>query len=150
MRNLKAYRNEISDNGALALASLISHQCSPLEELHLSHNGISGVGAAALFKSFTEARSPVGASRPFVYPRYDITRAAPLPVWIRLEYNKIAETQQVLKKWEAESKSIRRVENPQHRLACFADRCAINEIFLLSHHSTLINNSTYTRFDTLT
>lgn len=120
LRNLKVYKNELSDNGALALASLIAQQCSPLEELHLSHNNITSVGAAALFKAFAEARAPSGQ---FVYPRFDSIRGAQLPVWIRLEYNKILDTHAVLSKWDSESRALRKLEGGC-RLTCFADRLA--------------------------
>lgn len=141
LRHLKIYKNSISDAAASAIAHLILVQPSSLEELHLSHNKITDVGAAALFKSFAHAQKPSDApssktttnrrkqQQRFIYPRYVETvsnrnmTSTPsyLPVWIRLEYNYIMDTMTLLQKWEADCRLIRQYD--QHvKLACFADR----------------------------
>lgn len=126
LRVLKVYKNLISDGGALALAGLILKQPSALEELHLSHNRIKTAGAEALFKSIGQARlkcynETAKAAHMHVYPRPDPTRQEFLPVWIRLEYNNIADTHGLLQKWESEMRGSRSFD-PSWKLVCFADR----------------------------
>lgn len=80
-----------------------------------------------MFKAFAEARTAIGELRgSYVYPRYDSVRGGQLPVWIRLEYNKIIETCSLLQKWEAQCKTIR--EGSGYRLTCFADRLVFQSI----------------------
>lgn len=120
LRNLKVFRNAVGDSGATALASLIHAQCTAVEELHLSHNEITSAGAAVLFKAFAEACKQDGS---FTYPRYDYIRGIQLPVWIRLEYNRVMEGNQLLEKWEAECRAARKIKD-RYSLFCNADRPA--------------------------
>jgi len=85
LRVLKLYRNAIDDQGAQAVADLCSHRPS-LEELHLSHNRLTAVGANFIVSAAEAARRGETSS----------ASSSSRPLWLRLEYNRVAEPEVVL------------------------------------------------------
>jgi len=84
LRILKLFRNQLDDRGAEGIAELIS-QKPDLEELHLSHNSITAVGARAIVEASDAARSD---------------RSNPL--WVRLEHNHVADPDEVFETFKQE------------------------------------------------
>jgi len=86
VRVLKLYRNQLGDAGMLFLAQLVLTQPQPLHEIHLSHNQITGAGAAVLVFA-------LGSLHPqSIYPfRTPQMPDRFVPCWCRLEMNAVAE-----------------------------------------------------------
>lgn len=115
VRSMKLYKNNISDEGAFALAKLIANHKWPIEEIHLSHNNISDRGAEKLMKAFLEART----EDKFIYPRLDTLKMICLPVWIRLEYNRITDCESVLSRLTEQAHGQR---TDKRKIFCFAEK----------------------------
>ncbi|CAE8614463.1 unnamed protein product, partial [Polarella glacialis] len=79
---LRAYRNRLGDEGASVIAELILAQPYPISELHLSHNHITGVGAASVVLSAGAAFDRYPFAMPPKYVRYS-------GLWVRLEQNDV-------------------------------------------------------------
>eukprot|EP00746_Dinoflagellata_sp_MGD_P086643 gnl/MRDRNA2_/MRDRNA2_34315_c0_seq1.p1 gnl/MRDRNA2_/MRDRNA2_34315_c0~~gnl/MRDRNA2_/MRDRNA2_34315_c0_seq1.p1 ORF type:complete len:712 (-),score=132.37 gnl/MRDRNA2_/MRDRNA2_34315_c0_seq1:157-2292(-) len=79
---LKLYKNRIGDEGATRLAELIKVQVEPMEELHLSHNLLTGLTLVTLCLAFHRHKYQA-------YP-YRGRQNVFLPCWVRLEYNYIS------------------------------------------------------------
>ena len=81
-RIIKAWKNDVGDNGCVALGKLLLLQGSSrgthMRELHLSHNNISAAGALALLAACKQ-----------VYPIKDCSTGAKQPLWLRLHCNVI-------------------------------------------------------------
>uniref|UniRef100_A0A0G4HEH4 Uncharacterized protein n=1 Tax=Chromera velia CCMP2878 TaxID=1169474 RepID=A0A0G4HEH4_9ALVE len=88
LKHLRAYKNEICDQGVMALGDLIMKQNSPVEEIHLSHNRVTPKGARALWDAILTSRDEDGHS---VYPKRVNGQNSyrTVPVWLRMEYNSI-------------------------------------------------------------
>jgi len=84
---LKLFKNDISDRGAMAFATLLRQ--GELRELHVSHNKIGIAGARALLEAAAEA-----------YPINGV------PLWLRLEANMISYVD--LAAWEKKLHPLRR------------------------------------------
>lgn len=150
LRSIKLYKNVIADEGAAALGRLVSAHPWPIEEIHLSHNVLTDIGAEVLLKSFLFVMAPAGVdtvscpnsltepgSR-FVYPRFDPIKGVFLPVWVRLEYNHISSCDEVLRRtastlveYTRQKQQINNLNtggppwssnSDPNRVACFAER----------------------------
>eukprot|EP00922_Rhytidocystis_sp_ex-Travisia-forbesii_P044183 GHVS01065908.1.p1 GENE.GHVS01065908.1~~GHVS01065908.1.p1 ORF type:complete len:584 (+),score=90.57 GHVS01065908.1:235-1986(+) len=89
LKVLRAHKNRLGKATCAALCQLIEQMRTPIEELHLSHNQFEGKDATsiciALFKK------SIHYSAIATYPRWDSQQNVFLPVWIRLEFNKLGE-----------------------------------------------------------
>lgn len=99
---LKLYKNRISSAGILALCEFIrnNHRAGPVYEMHLSHNEVDDESALELLRTLRE--SELKQRYP---PRRSIEGVEgthPVPVWVRLNQNKITEPSQVLRTIQAE------------------------------------------------
>lgn len=109
VRILKLYRNKLGDAGAQEVATLILAQPKPIHELHLSHNGISNLGAAAILIS-------LGSKHPAApYPFKGLRNGTYHACWVRLEHNDIVEPEQLVLALQATgevflSSSLRRLD----------------------------------------
>eukprot|EP00929_Paragymnodinium_shiwhaense_P088103 TRINITY_DN48309_c0_g1_i2.p1 TRINITY_DN48309_c0_g1~~TRINITY_DN48309_c0_g1_i2.p1 ORF type:complete len:914 (+),score=190.67 TRINITY_DN48309_c0_g1_i2:74-2815(+) len=91
---LKLYKNRFTSAGVMALCEFIrtNRKAEPIYELHLSHNEIDDDAAYTLFRTLHEAR-----------PRYPPKRldqsppTKPVPVWIRLNENRIKKPHDMLR-----------------------------------------------------
>lgn len=79
---LKLYKNRIGDEGGLRLVQLISEQMEPMEEVHLSHNALTGVTLVSLCLAIHRHK----------YQAYPLRgkQGAYIPIWVRMEYNSIS------------------------------------------------------------
>eukprot|EP00928_Gymnodinium_smaydae_P031398 TRINITY_DN23054_c0_g1_i2.p1 TRINITY_DN23054_c0_g1~~TRINITY_DN23054_c0_g1_i2.p1 ORF type:complete len:849 (-),score=155.32 TRINITY_DN23054_c0_g1_i2:6-2552(-) len=84
LRILKLYNNRLGDDGAIALAKLLLRLRNPVHELHVSHNGITEKGAAALILAL--AKHPAEAY-PFEIPG---KAGSSCGCWVRLEQNAVS------------------------------------------------------------
>ena len=112
LSKLKLFKNSIGDAGAAAVAAYITKAaaagCLLLEELHMSHCSISSSGALLVMNAVAAAATPAAdsskesaaaaaasaAAAPaatFVYPRLDSRKKSHVPLWLRMEYNAIAD-----------------------------------------------------------
>lgn len=80
---LKVYKNKITDEGGARLAQMVSRQPSSVEELHLSHNMLTGKSLIALCMALGKHEGYPLLGRNRVY----------IPCWLRMEYNHIARPQ---------------------------------------------------------
>jgi len=81
IRVLKLFKNRIDDEGALGIAELIKARPS-LEEIHLSHNNITGDGVQKLVSAGCSGKAS------------DSRRA---PLWLRIEQNDVSDVDQLLR-----------------------------------------------------
>lgn len=99
---LKLYKNRISSAGILALCEFIrnNHRAGPVYEMHLSHNEVDDESALELLRTLRESELKLRYP-----PRRSVEGAEgahPVPVWLRLNQNKIIEPSQVLRTIQAE------------------------------------------------
>lgn len=137
LRSLKVYRNSIGDSGAIALAELVELSPWPIEEVHFSHNHIGNTGALRFMSAFLNCYQPqvytdisapnfkVVAGAP-VYPRLDPHRPLYLPVWLRLEYNYIQDTESLLLSLSKELQMQRGIDGRKTAIACFAEKAGLS------------------------
>jgi hypothetical protein len=101
---LKLYANRISQGGVLAICEFIrmNERAEALQELHLSHNEVDDESALELLRTFKSLR-----------PRYPPRRAAEgsgeivlVPVWLRLNHNRIRDPAAVLRAAEDENINV--------------------------------------------
>lgn len=83
VKALRLFKNRLGDGGARHVAELIMEQSKPLIEVHLSHNGISSVGAATILLAFGSCRHRL---YPFRLPHKSHNWGA---CWLRLERNDV-------------------------------------------------------------
>lgn len=139
---LKLYANHISQGGVLAICEFIrmNERAEALQELHLSHNEIDDEAALELLRTLHNQR-----------PRYPPRRAcegtgeiASVPVWLRLNHNKIRDPQHVLKAAESEGISYCLVWDRQAcgTSKCYRRDCPLVHLFCFSvqFHQTLPAN----------
>eukprot|EP00440_Ansanella_granifera_P003033 gb/GFBE01003307.1/.p1 GENE.gb/GFBE01003307.1/~~gb/GFBE01003307.1/.p1 ORF type:complete len:233 (+),score=53.85 gb/GFBE01003307.1/:1-699(+) len=102
---LKLTANRISQGGMLALCEFVrANEAEAVRELHLSHNEIDDDSAIELLRNLkTRAGS-----------------AGDVPVWVRLNHNRIQNPDQVRRDAEAEGITIC---NASDRQACSTDKC---------------------------
>mmetsp|Transcript_58190 Transcript_58190/g.138567 ORF Transcript_58190/g.138567 Transcript_58190/m.138567 type:complete len:651 (+) Transcript_58190:168-2120(+) len=84
----KLYKNELTDEGASRLAKYVKKQPDFVEEVHLSHNQLTGRSLVALCMALV--KHDRGA-----YPFQNRTRLF-IPCWVRMEYNNIAKPQELV------------------------------------------------------
>merc|ERR1711920_29156 len=133
---LKLFGNSISKGGILALCEFIraSKDAEPLQELHLSHNDICDDAALELLKTFKE-------HRPQYPPRRAIEKGSkpvPVPVWVQLNSNKIAEPKAVLQMARDEGVTICEAWD---RRACGTGRCCVRGSCPLVHLYSFLRQS---------
>eukprot|EP00919_Chromeraceae_sp_WS-2016_P022274 GHVR01052957.1.p1 GENE.GHVR01052957.1~~GHVR01052957.1.p1 ORF type:complete len:257 (+),score=89.21 GHVR01052957.1:43-813(+) len=92
LKQLKAYKNDITDDGLKQLNILFSRQKIAVEEVHLSHNFLSYKGAHSLLKSISYTKDDKGVC---VYPRN-----GKIPLWLRLEHNSIENVDELIHDFE--------------------------------------------------
>eukprot|EP00434_Breviolum_minutum_P013440 symbB.v1.2.011847.t1/scaffold801.1/size161289/3 len=76
LKVLKLFNNQLGDDGANELGEIFKH-CHAIEEVHLSHNLFSETGVEAMVKA---------ANR-------ELPRKAERPLWLRMEHNKLQDTE---------------------------------------------------------
>lgn len=83
---MKLYKNRIGDEGGIRLADVVRRQPSAFEELHLSHNMLTGRTLIAICMALGkhEGYPLVGRNRLYI------------PCWLRMEYNHIGRPQDVV------------------------------------------------------
>lgn len=82
VRSIRAFKNQIGDEGCAHLAELIISQPFPISEIHLSHNKVSGLGAACVVFA---AGAAFG-----VYPYAVQPKCLKFTgIWMRLEQNDV-------------------------------------------------------------
>lgn len=104
VRELRAYKNSLGDEGILNLVRYMLSQPQPFHELHLSHNGITSLGAMIMLLALGDLH-PENVY-PFPMPK------APgryVPCWCRLEHNDIEGASKLVKVLER-SGSVRIIE----------------------------------------
>ncbi|CAJ1336877.1 unnamed protein product [Effrenium voratum] len=110
VRSLRAYRNCFGDEGALHLAELIWRQRWPLAQLHLSHNSISGYGAACIILALACAKAGRGPNAEGTYP---LRVASKVPrytgCWMRLEQNEVQSPEKLAQELRAFGARIEQV-----------------------------------------
>uniref|UniRef100_A0A7S4REQ7 Uncharacterized protein n=1 Tax=Alexandrium monilatum TaxID=311494 RepID=A0A7S4REQ7_9DINO len=100
---LKVFRNNLGRAAACVLADWISSSAVPLLELHMSHNYVPMEGAICIFEAV--ARNPK-------YPPERPDKGT-VPLWLRLENNIIARSQELIPMAEARMKALRAGACPQ-------------------------------------
>eukprot|EP00404_Azadinium_spinosum_P050467 CAMPEP_0180763782 /NCGR_PEP_ID=MMETSP1038_2-20121128/38092_1 /TAXON_ID=632150 /ORGANISM="Azadinium spinosum, Strain 3D9" /LENGTH=198 /DNA_ID=CAMNT_0022798143 /DNA_START=30 /DNA_END=622 /DNA_ORIENTATION=- len=103
LKVLKLFRNHIDDEGADGLATLVEEVRS-IEEIHISHNQITGTGARRLVKAAAER-----------YSRRDDP-----PLWLRLEQNVVMDSASILEDLQSKGHSICARED---EIRCTTRRC---------------------------
>lgn len=118
LRNLKIYKNRVSDLTCVALAKILWHQSEACEELHLSHNEIRHRGVCTLLA--------VLAMHPKeVYPRQVEHLDEAIPCWLRLEHNQATSVEHLLSALQKDPVRLRYCMAPRSETAsCSAFRCA--------------------------
>lgn len=79
MKVLKIYKNVIDDSGAGALADFLK-QCWTIEELHMSHNSLTGSGVETIVAAAAKSRM-----------------RNMNPLWLRLEQNKVRNPEETMR-----------------------------------------------------
>lgn len=130
VRSFRLFKNEISDNGALALCNMIAASPEPLHELHLSHNRITWRGALALFEAVADSCK---------YP-YTVGNKQ-WPFWLRLEWNSI-DWLRVFRNLRAEHESMWDSADKRNSPHVLSHRC-------IAMHSSYQNQSLECAEDTL-
>eukprot|EP00931_Biecheleriopsis_adriatica_P043125 TRINITY_DN24656_c0_g1_i2.p1 TRINITY_DN24656_c0_g1~~TRINITY_DN24656_c0_g1_i2.p1 ORF type:complete len:732 (-),score=192.37 TRINITY_DN24656_c0_g1_i2:36-2075(-) len=82
IRSLRAYRNRLGDEGARLVAELILSQPLAISQIHLSHNGLTGLGAACV----SMAAGAAFRRYPF---RMNYRSERWQGCWMRLEMNQV-------------------------------------------------------------
>lgn len=95
IKALRLFRNRLGDEGARHIAELVIEQPQPLIELHLSHNGLTGLGAAMVLLAFGAARS---RAYPFRLPHRPSLFGGS---WLRLERNDVEAPEALLEALKA-------------------------------------------------
>ncbi|CAJ1396548.1 unnamed protein product [Effrenium voratum] len=95
---VKLYRNALTDAAAPALAALC-HSCPQLSEMHLSHNSFTSIGTQAIVDAALSAE-----------------KLQELPLWLRLERNRVEQPQRLLDSWGR--RSVCRVTEHCRRQSC--------------------------------
>lgn len=133
--SLKMYKNRISQGGVLAICEFIrtNRRAGVVHEMHLSHNEIDDESAHELLRTLSEMK-------PRYPPRRPVEGAeggtALVPVWVRLNHNRIRDPAAVLRAFESEGITscaarnahgcgpgrCSRVECPLAHLYLFADQ----------------------------
>lgn len=118
LRNLKIYKNRVSDLTCVALAKILWNQSEACEELHLSHNEIRHRGMCTLLA--------VLAMHPKeVYPRQVEHLDEAIPCWLRLEHNQATSAEHLLSALQKDPVRLRYCMAPRSETAsCSAFRCA--------------------------
>lgn len=76
LKVLKLFNNQLGDEGAEELGEIFKH-CHSIEEVHLSHNNFTEAAVEAMVKA---------ANR-------ELPRKAERPLWLRMEHNKVQNTE---------------------------------------------------------
>ncbi|CAK0893012.1 unnamed protein product [Prorocentrum cordatum] len=82
VERLKFFRNLIGDAGAEAIGQYLAAAHRAVQEVHLSHNRISERGARAFLAALSE-------SQKYPFPTEGSKSGARMPLWLRMEYNRI-------------------------------------------------------------
>jgi len=102
---LKLYKNCISQGGVLAMCEFIrtNRRAGPVHELHLSHNEIDDESALELLRTLREQRSRYPPRRPMEGAgAAGGATQVPVPVWVRLNQNRIRDPPAALRLLESE------------------------------------------------
>eukprot|EP00747_Dinoflagellata_sp_TGD_P010834 gnl/TRDRNA2_/TRDRNA2_120209_c3_seq1.p1 gnl/TRDRNA2_/TRDRNA2_120209_c3~~gnl/TRDRNA2_/TRDRNA2_120209_c3_seq1.p1 ORF type:complete len:922 (-),score=195.31 gnl/TRDRNA2_/TRDRNA2_120209_c3_seq1:124-2826(-) len=119
---LKLYKNRISQGGVLAICEFIrmNKRAQPIYEMHLSHNEIDDDSAHELIRTLHKQKSR--------YPPKRVTPDAPsgglVPVWVRLNHNRIRDPAAVLRSMESEGITSCGARNSH---ACGLGKCSLPE-----------------------
>eukprot|EP00747_Dinoflagellata_sp_TGD_P220274 gnl/TRDRNA2_/TRDRNA2_92269_c0_seq1.p1 gnl/TRDRNA2_/TRDRNA2_92269_c0~~gnl/TRDRNA2_/TRDRNA2_92269_c0_seq1.p1 ORF type:complete len:1200 (-),score=224.92 gnl/TRDRNA2_/TRDRNA2_92269_c0_seq1:171-3770(-) len=127
---LKLFANHISQGGVLAICEFIrmNERAEAVQELHLSHNEIDDESALELLRTLHYQRPRYPPRRPM-----DGTgNVAPVPVWLRLNHNRIRDPPNVLRSAEAEGITICTAWDRQH---CGTSKCCKRECPLVHLYS---------------
>jgi len=119
VRIIKLYKNQIADDTCDALAALILALSEPVEEIHLSHNEIEQRGLVVLLGAI--------AMHPgHIYPRQ--ARNHPCPCWVRMEHNKVMDTEELLSGLAAQPVGLRYclAKRSDKGPSCTSFQCCVN------------------------
>lgn len=127
---LKLFANKISQGGILALCEFIreNNEAEPIQEMHLSHNEIDDEAALELMRTL-QVMQPRYPGRRLVE---DTGESVVAPVWLRLNHNRIRDTEGVRKTAEQEGITLCAARD---RSACGTTRCSRKETPLMHLHS---------------
>lgn len=100
--SLKLFKNRISQAGVLAICEFIraNKRAAAVHEMHLSHNEIDDESAHELLRTLQEQRPRYPPRRPVEGAEEGTT--ALVPVWVRLNHNRIRDPSTVLRAFEVE------------------------------------------------
>jgi len=122
--SLKLYKNRISQGGVLAMCEFIraNRRAGPVHEMHLSHNEIDDESALELLRTLQEQRPRYPPRR---HPEGSHAAAGggpvPVPVWLRLNQNRIRDPPSALRAIESEGISYCAARNAH---GCGPGKCA--------------------------
>lgn len=123
--SLKLYKNNISLGGVLAICEFIrANRCAgPVHEMHLSHNEIEDEAALELLRTLQEQQPRYPPRRLVDGPPTDAGKSAlaPVPVWVRLNQNRIMNPAAALKTLDAEGITYCAARNAH---SCGPAKCA--------------------------
>merc|ERR1712196_272499 len=115
--SLKLYKNHISQGGVLAICEFIrtNKRAGAVHEMHLSHNEIDDASAQELMRTLKEQKGR--------YPpkRSEGSESGTVPVWVRLNNNRIRDPAAVLRTLEAEGITYCSARNAH---GCGPSRCS--------------------------
>jgi len=96
------FKNRISKAGVLAICEFIraNKRAAAVHEMHLSHNEIDDESAHELLRTLQEQRPRYPPRRPVEGAEEGTT--ALVPVWVRLNHNRIRDPSTVLRAFEVE------------------------------------------------
>jgi len=117
--SLKLFKNHISQGGVLAICEFIrtNKRAGAMHEMHLSHNEIDDESAHELLRTLYEQKSRYPPRRPVEGAEGG---AALVPVWVRLNQNRIRDPPGVLRTLEAEGVTYCSARNAH---GCGPGRC---------------------------
>eukprot|EP00386_Alphamonas_edax_P007104 GDKI01023386.1.p1 GENE.GDKI01023386.1~~GDKI01023386.1.p1 ORF type:complete len:302 (-),score=53.51 GDKI01023386.1:267-1172(-) len=126
---LRLYKNRIGDSGCWEIVRLLENTPEPIHELHLSHNFITERGATGLVAKIASHGG---------YPRADPRNPKrSIPIWLRLEHNKIADPQKFLE-FVSKEKNVsccwnnnRKQCGPSSCIHGHASKCPLIHFFLI-------------------
>lgn len=118
--SLKLYKNNIGPEGVLAICEFIrrNRRAGAVYEMHLSHNRIDDDAAYELLRTLHEQKNRYPPRRTLDGAEGGVLQ---VPVWVRLNHNKIKDPLQVLRDFEADGITFCSARNAT---GCGPGRCA--------------------------
>lgn len=139
---LKLFANNISQGGVLAICEFIrrNERAEAVQELHLSHNEIDDESALELLRTLQQQRPRYPPKRFHEEGSGDDSR---VPVWLRLNHNRIRDPEYVRRTAEAEGISICTAWD---RNACGTSKCCRRDSPLVHLYNLSLQDAQRERF----